>query len=286
MTILDGKKIAKDLRSEIKSEIEMLSIKPKLVAIIVGKDPASVSYVTAKHKACMEVGIESEVRELPADISEEDLLDIVENYNKDVSVHGILVQLPLPKHIDPEKVITKIDQLKDVDGFHPISLGKLLRDQDTFLSATPYGIREILVRSGYSPAGKHVVVVGRSNIVGKPMANILLGKGEAGDATVTVVHSKTKDLAKFTKMADILIVAIGKPKFITADMVRDGAVVIDVGVNRVEDSSRPRGFRLVGDTDYENLINKVEAITPVPGGVGPMTITMLLKNTLDAAKKI
>jgi len=286
MQIINGREIAEEIREELKSDIKKLKVKPCIVVILVGDDPASVSYVTGKHKACEEIGIKSLVVKEKADIKEEELLKIVDKYNKDSSVHGILVQLPLPKHIDQEKVIERISPEKDVDGFHPINLGKMVRGLTCFLPATPAGIKELLIRSGNLPEGKNVVIVGRSNLVGKPIANILMGKGKGENATVTVVHSGTKDLQKFTKEADILIVAIGKPQFITKDMVKKGAVVIDVGVNRVEDKTKKNGFRLIGDVDYEGVLGFVKAITPVPGGVGPMTITMLLKNTVEATKYI
>jgi len=285
MKLIDGKKISAEIREELKQEVKKMDKQPGLIAILVGDNPASMSYVKAKHKACEEVGIYSEVLRLPEDIKEKDLLQLVSEYNKKRDIHGILVQLPLPKHISEEKVIKEISESKDVDGFHAVSLGKMVRGQDTFLPATPAGIQELLMRSDNSPQGKNVVVVGRSNIVGKPIANILLQKGKNADATVTVVHSRTKDMASFTREADILIVAIGQPEFIKGNMVKEGAVVIDVGINRVEDSTKERGYKLVGDVDFEDVKSKVKAITPVPGGVGPMTITMLLKNTVKAAQK-
>ncbi len=284
MQLIDGKKISLEIKEELKREISALSVKPFLVAILVGENPASISYVRGKGKACDEIGMRSEVVNLPVDISEEDLLSVIEKYNNSSEVSGIIVQLPLPKHISEQRVIEKISVDKDVDGFHAVNLGKMIRCEDAFLPATPAGIQQLLIRSGNPPQSKHVVVVGRSNIVGKPIANILLQKGETADATVTVVHSKTQNVSHYTKQADILIVAIGKPKFITADMVKEGTCIIDVGVNRIEDSSKKSGFRLVGDVDFENVKDKVKAITPVPGGVGPMTITMLLVNTLKAYK--
>jgi len=283
MKLIDGKQIAKDLRLELKKEVELMDKKPGLVAIIVGENPASLSYVKSKHKACEEIGMYSEVCRLPETILEKDLFAKIDEYNKNPDFHGIIVQLPLPGHINSDRVIEYISPEKDVDGFHPINLGKMMRGEDCFLSATPAGIQELLIRSGNSPEGKHVVVIGRSNIVGKPIANILLQKGEYANATVTLVHSRTKNMNELIRLADILIVAIGKPEFVKENMIKKGVVIIDVGINRVEDSSRERGYRLVGDVDFESVKDKVKAITPVPGGVGPMTIAMLLKNTLKAA---
>jgi len=241
--------------------------------------------VTAKQKAADETGIYSEEHRRPADFSEEDLLKLVDQLNHDPKVHGILVQLPLPKHIDENKVLNAIDPDKDVDGFHPVNVGKLMIGEPGFLPCTPHGVQKLLVRNGFDPSGKHVVVVGRSNIVGKPVANILLQKKAEANATVTICHTGTKDIAFFTRQADILIVAAGHPNAVTADMVKDGVVVIDVGVNRVEDATREKGFRLVGDVDFDGIKPKAAAITPVPGGVGPMTITMLLFNTIESAKR-
>ena len=285
--IIDGKKIATDIRSELKAEVEKLKAKgvtPGLGVILVGADPASISYVTAKEKACVDIGIYSDDNRLPAETSEKDLLALVNKMNKDPKINGILVQLPLPKHIDEQKVLLAIDPAKDVDGFHPVSVGKMVVGQKTFLPCTPHGVVQLLIRSGVKLDGAEVVIVGRSNIVGKPLANMLIQKSPTGNATVTVCHTRTKDIAAYTKRADIVIAAAGKPNTITADMIKDGAVVIDVGINRVEDSTKKNGFRLVGDVDFEGVSKKAGLITPVPGGVGPMTITMLLYNTVESAK--
>jgi len=285
--IINGTEITKQIKEELKQEIAYLKEKhgvtPGLATILVGENPASKVYVGQKEKICNTLGMYSERHDLPEDATEEDVLALVEKLNKDSKIHGILVQLPLPKHINPTKVLYAIDATKDVDGFHPINVGKLVIGEPTFVPCTPNGIHELLKRSGVDVEGKEVVVVGRSNIVGKPIANILLQKAKGADATVTICHTGTKDLASHTKRADILIVAIGKPKAITADMVKEGAVVIDVGVNPI--GKTPEGKRiLVGDVDFEAIKEKASAITPVPGGVGPMTITMLMKNTVEAAK--
>ena len=285
--IISGKELSKEIRAELKDEVEQLKekgITPGLAVILVGEDPASQVYVRNKGKACEKLGIHEVTETLPADTSEEDLLALVEKFNKDPTFHGILVQLPLPKHIDDSKVLYAIDPKKDVDGFHPVNVGKLMIGDPYFLPCTPHGIQEMLLRSGNDPARKHVVVVGRSNIVGKPIANILLQKKDGANATVTICHTGTDDIAKFTREADIVIAATGWPNTVTADMVKDGVVVIDVGVNRVDDPSKERGYRLVGDVDFEGIKEKAAAISPVPGGVGPMTITMLMKNTVRAAK--
>jgi methylenetetrahydrofolate dehydrogenase (NADP+) / methenyltetrahydrofolate cyclohydrolase len=244
-------------------------------------------YVRSKGKATEEAGMHSETIRQPATISEAELLGIVDRLNADPKIHGILVQLPLPKHIDSEKVLFRIDPAKDVDGFHPVNVGRLVTgDRKAFRPATPYGVQQMLVRNGIETKGAHAVIVGRSNIVGKPMANLLIQQGSGGDATVTVCHSKTRDLPAVTRSADVLIAAIGKAEFVTADMVGDGAVVIDVGINRVDDASQPKGYRLVGDVAYGPVAEKASWITPVPGGVGPMTIAMLLSNTLQAWRQI
>ena len=286
--IIDGKQIAAEIRVEMKQEVAELKEKhgvtPGLAVVLVGEDPASVVYVRNKKRGCEEVGINSFEYKLEETASEEDVLAIVEKLNKDEQVHGILVQLPLPKQISDTKILNAIIPEKDVDGFHPMNVGKMLIGEPAFLPCTPHGIQELLIRSGNDPSGKHVVVVGRSNIVGKPGMAILMQKKDGANATVTVCHSRTKNLAEMTKQADILIAAIGRAKMITADMVSDGVVVIDVGVNRVDDPSAKRGYRLVGDVDFEAVKEKASAITPVPGGVGPMTITMLLKNTIQSAK--
>ena len=287
--ILDGTAIAQAIRAEVAEEVARLSRngrKPGLAAVLVGEDPASAVYVRSKGKACEEAGMHSVTLRLPASTSEEELLETVDRLNADAQIHGILVQLPLPKHINSEKVLRRIDPAKDVDGFHPVNVGKLVvGDATAFRPATPYGVQQMLIRSGIETRGAHAVIVGRSNIVGRPMANLLIQQGPGGDATVTVCHSKTRDLPAITRTADIVIAAIGKAEFVTADMVRPGAVVVDVGINRVEDSSRPRGYRLVGDVAYEPVSRIAAAITPVPGGVGPMTIAMLLQNTLQAMKQ-
>jgi methylenetetrahydrofolate dehydrogenase (NADP+)/methenyltetrahydrofolate cyclohydrolase len=286
-TIINGDEIAKTIRKEIKVEVDMLKAKgidPGLAVIIVGEDPASQVYVRKKGEACNEMGICSETAMLPANTTEEELLELVDKYNKDPKFDGVLVQVPLPKHISEERVLLRIDPSKDVDGFHPMNVGKMLVGADCYLPCTPHGCQELLMRSGNDPAGKHVVVLGRSNIVGKPVACMLIQKAKGADATVTVCHSRTKNIAEITRQADILIAAIGQPKFVKADMVKDGVVVIDVGVNRIADATKKSGTRLVGDVDFDEVSKKAKAITPVPGGVGPMTITMLMKNTVQAAK--
>jgi len=287
--IIDGKKISADIREELRDEVSKLKsergITPGLAVILVGEDPASQSYVTAKERACQETGIFSDDNRLPASTTQEELLKLIAEKNADPRIHGILVQLPLPKHIDTEAVIAAISPEKDVDGFSPVSLGKLMLGQPTFLSCTPHGIIQLLMRSGVQTDGKHAVVVGRSNIVGKPVANLLFQKGLGADATVTICHTHTKDLASYTKQADILIAAAGRPHTISADMVKPGAVVIDVGVNRVPDATAAKGFRLKGDVDFDTVKEVASMITPVPGGVGPMTITMLLFNTVQSASR-
>jgi len=285
--IIDGKLVASKIRESIKKEVEELKEKgivPGLVTILVGENPASVSYVTAKQKTAHELGFYSVQENLPENISEEKLLELIEKYNRDPKIHGILVQLPLPKHIDERKVINAIDPRKDVDGFHPVNVGKLVIGEPCFIPCTPYGILMLLAETGVEVSGADVVVVGRSNIVGKPIAILLMQKRKpVGNATVTVCHTGTKNMAEHTRRADILIVAAGVPKFITADMVKEGAVVIDVGVNRI--GTTPEGkAKLCGDVDFEAVKEKASYITPVPGGVGPMTITMLMKNTLESAK--
>jgi methylenetetrahydrofolate dehydrogenase (NADP+)/methenyltetrahydrofolate cyclohydrolase len=285
--IIDGTEIAARIREEMGVEIarlkEQSGITPGLAVVLVGENPASQVYVRMKNKACGKIGIYSEQHNLSADVSEDELLALVERLNRDEKVHGILVQLPLPGHIDATKVLNSILPDKDVDGFHPVNLGKLLIGEPGFLPCTPFGIQKLLVYTGVEIEGAHVVVVGRSNIVGKPIANMLLQKGEAGNATVTVCHSRSRDLASITRQADILIAAVGRPEMITAPMVKEGAVVIDVGVNRVEDPGSKSGYRLVGDVKFDEVAAKCAAITPVPGGVGPMTITMLLYNTVESA---
>ncbi len=286
--LLDGRKIADDIRREIKSETARLKerqgITPALAFILVGENPASQSYVKMKSKGCDEVGIRSITERLTADVPESDLLRLIDTFNRDETIHGILVQLPLPDHIDEGKVIASIDYRKDVDGFHPINVGKLVAGQDGFKPCTPLGVQELLIRSGNDPGGKHVVIVGRSNIVGKPLANILMQKQKGANAIVTIVHTGTKSISAFTREADILVAAIGRPEFVKGDMVKRGAVVIDVGINRVEDPSAKNGYRIVGDVHFASVSQVASAITPVPGGVGPMTIAMVLRNTLIAAQ--
>jgi len=284
--IIDGKAIAEEIRGDLKVQIADLArrkIVPGLAVVLVGENPASQVYVRRKKKTCAELGIASFSYELPASCTEKRLLGLIGRLNNDDRVHGILVQLPLPKQIDEQKVLLAIDPEKDVDGFHPRNVGRMLAGNPGFLPCTPAGCRELLVRSGHGPEGKHVVIVGRSNIVGKPLAAILMQKAPGADATVTVCHSRTKDLAKITRTADILVAAIGVPLFVKADMVKKGVVVIDVGVNRIEDKTAKSGTRLIGDVDFDKVSKKAAAITPVPGGVGPMTITMLMKNTIQSA---
>lgn len=286
--IIDGKQIAADIRAELTAEVAKLKeqgIVPGLGVILVGADPASQSYVSAKEKACETIGIYSDDNRLPAETTQEDLLTLVEKMNNDPKINGILVQLPLPKHIDEAAVLMAIDPDKDVDGFHPMNVGKMMVGEEAFLPCTPHGVVQMLARSGVETSGAHVVVIGRSNIVGKPVANMLLQKKDHANATVTLCHTRTKDVGHFTRQADIIIAASGWPNTVTADMVKEGAVVIDVGVNRVEDTSRERGYRLVGDVDFDAVKEKASMITPVPGGVGPMTITMLLFNTVASAKR-
>ena len=285
--IISGNEIAKQIREELKAEIEGLqkkhNIQPGLVTVLVGENPASVSYVTAKQKTSKELGFYSLQDTQRENISESDLLKLIDNYNKDNKIHGILVQLPLPKHINENKVLYAIDPDKDVDGFHPVNVGRLMIGEARFYPCTPYGIQQLLIRSGTKIEGAEVVVVGRSNIVGKPIAMMLVQKKEGANATVTICHTKTKDMKTHTLRGDILIVAAGAPKSVTADMVKPGAVVIDVGVNRV--GMTPEGKSILqGDVDFEAVKDKASAITPVPGGVGPMTITMLMLNTVRAAK--
>lgn len=286
--ILDGKAVAREIREELRGEVERLTqqgVTPGLGVLLVGDDPASRSYVTAKEKACADIGIYSEEVRLPASASHQDIIEVVEGFNREARIHGILVQLPLPDADMEQEVIATVLPEKDVDGFHPISVGKMMLGLPTFLPCTPHGILHLLNRSGIAVRGKHVVIVGRSNIVGRPLANLLSLKNELGNATVTLCHTGTPDIAVFTRQADIVIAAAGRPHTVTAEMVSEGAVVVDVGVNRVDDASAPRGYRLVGDVDFEDLREKVSAITPVPGGVGPMTIAMLLYNTVASAKR-
>jgi methylenetetrahydrofolate dehydrogenase (NADP+)/methenyltetrahydrofolate cyclohydrolase len=286
--IIDGKQVAADMREELKKEVAKLKeqgVVPGLGVILVGEDPASKSYVTAKERTCEEIGIYSDDNRLPAETSQKELMARVRKMNKDPKIHGILVQLPLPKHLNETEVLLAIDPAKDVDGFHPMNVGKMVVGEEAFLPCTPHGVIQLLIRSGVKIEGADVVIVGRSNIVGKPLANMLIQKKPNRNATVTVCHTRTKDIARHTKRADILIAAAGQPNTITADMVKEGVVVIDVGVNRIDDPTKKQGFRLVGDVDFEAVKEKASLITPVPGGVGPMTITMLMYNTVEAAKR-
>ncbi len=288
--IIDGKKLAADTRAEIAAGVAALKaekgITPGLAVILVGDNPASVSYVTAKEKACIEAGMYSREIRLPADTPEQTVIDTVKALNDDPAIHGILVQLPLPKGISEKKVIDAIAAEKDVDGFTPVNVGKMLIGEDCFLPCTPHGIVKLIEVTGMDIQGKHAVVIGRSNIVGKPVAVLLSRKGKSANATVTLCHTGTPDVSVYTKTADIVVVAAGRPNTLTGDMLKPGAVVIDVGVNRVPDATKPKGYRLCGDADYESCAQVASAITPVPGGVGPMTITMLLWNTLESAKRV
>lgn len=285
--IIDGKKIAEQIKLEVKKQSGELRatsrITPGLAFILVGENPASQAYVRMKGKACEEMGFYSMTEKLPVETSEADLLKLIDRFNADLKIHGILVQLPLPNHISEERVLNAIDYRKDVDGFHPVNIGRLVSGQDCLKPCTPLGVQELLIRSGNDPSGKHVVVVGRSNIVGKPVMNILLQKQKGANAVVTIAHTGAKDLSVYTKQADILIAAIGKAEYVTGDMIKPGAVVIDVGINEVKDPSAQKGYRLVGDVHFESVVKVASAITPVPGGVGPMTIAMLMRNTLRAA---
>lgn len=286
--ILSGKELAEKMRQEMKSEIDELkthhNLVPGLAVVLIGDNPASLSYVKGKEKACAQVGILSREYKFDADYKEEQLLKLIRELNNDPSIHGILVQLPLPDHINEEKILYAIDPTKDVDGFHPVNIGKMMIGAPSFLPCTPHGIQQLLLRNNIEISGKHVVIVGRSNIVGKPLAMILVQKNPGANATVTMCHTRTKNMAELTKLADILVVAAGRPHTVNADMVKQGAVVIDVGVNRVEDKSKKRGYRLIGDVEFDEVSVKASAISPVPGGVGPMTITMLLHNTIQSAK--
>ncbi len=286
--ILDGKALAEEIRGEVATGVaemrEKHGVTPGLAAVLVGDDPASAIYVRNKRRACDEVGMFSDSIMLPADSTNEQVLACVQGLNDDPRFHGILVQLPLPPQIDERMIIESLDPAKDVDGLHPFNVGKLVQGRADFVPGTPAGIQQMLLRNGHDPEGANVVVCGRSDIVGKPMALLLMQRADGANATVTVCHTRTKNLAEITRQADILVAAIGRPNAITADMVKEGAVVIDVGINRVDDASRKRGYRLVGDVDFEAVSEKAAAITPVPGGVGPMTIAMLLVNTLTATR--
>ena len=289
-TVLDGKAVAATIREEVRVATAILKrehgVVPGLAFILVGENPASQVYVRSKGKACEEAGFHSVTHRLPVETSEEDLLMLIAQCNADPALHGILVQLPLPPQMREQRVIEAIDYRKDVDGFHPTNVGRLVIGLEGLRPCTPAGIQELLVRTGHDPGGKHVVVVGRSNIVGKPILNILLQKAAGANAVVTVAHTGAKDIAPFTRSAEIVIAAIGKPEALTGDMLSPGVVVVDVGINRVEDRTSPRGYRIVGDVHYDSAARVASAITPVPGGVGPMTIAMLMKNTLQAARAV
>ena len=288
-TVIDGKKLAAETRAEIAAGVAALKaergVTPGLAVILVGENPASVSYVTAKEKAAREAGMYSREIRLPEGASEAEVLALVRALDDDPAIHGILVQLPVPKGISEKKVIDAIAPEKDVDGFTPVNVGKMLIGDDCYLPCTPHGILKLIETAGMDVSGKHAVVIGRSNIVGKPVAALLARKGAHANATVTLCHTGTKDLSAFTRIADVVVVAAGRPNTLTGDMLKPGAVVIDVGVNRVPDATKPKGYRLCGDADYESCARVASAITPVPGGVGPMTITMLLWNTLEAARR-
>jgi methylenetetrahydrofolate dehydrogenase (NADP+)/methenyltetrahydrofolate cyclohydrolase len=286
MQILDGKKTSEDIKTEIAAEVLKMKADgqkvPHLAAVLVGTNGASLTYVGSKVKSCQQIGFKSTLVELPETIAESELLAKIKELNDDDDLDGFIVQLPLPKHIDEHKILMAIDPDKDVDGFHPANFGKMALEMDTFLPATPYGIMELLERYKVETAGKHTVVIGRSHIVGRPMSILMSRKGYPGDSTVTLTHSRTKNIEEYTKNADIIITALGVPNYLKADMVKDGVVVIDVGITRVEDASHPKGYRIIGDVDFDEVSKKSSFITPVPGGVGPMTIAMLLKNTLLA----
>lgn len=288
MILLDGKKIAQDIRTELKVEIDKLKANgknvPGLAAILVGNNPASEIYVKSKTRDCNEIGMRTVTEKRESDISENELIELIEFYNNNKDYHGILVQLPLPKHINEDKIIEAISPKKDVDGFHPVNVGNLVIGKEAFRSCTPAGIQELLIRCNIETKGKHVVVLGRSNIVGKPIANIMLQKKEFANSIVTICHSAAPDISYYTKQADILIAAIGVPQFVKSDMVKDGVVVVDVGINRIEDKAVAKGYRVVGDVDFDEVSKKASYITPVPGGVGLMTRAMLLQNTFKAYK--
>ena len=285
--IIDGKKISQQIRQELIEEIHSLKtagIIPGLATILIGEDPGSVMYVRMKKKACEELGIYNQSIERNSSIQEKELLELIDGLRQDSKINGILVQLPLPRHINEKNIINAIPPDKDVDGFTPVNFGRMMLGEDSYVSCTPAGIQELLIRSGFPPDGQHVVILGRSHIVGLPLANLLMRKAVGANATVTVCHTGTKNLKDFTRTADILVAAMGRPEFVTGDMVKEGAVVIDVGSNRVEAPDTVKGYRIVGDVNFEDVAGNVRAISPVPGGVGPMTITMLMKNTVKAAK--
>lgn len=289
MKILDGKKISNEIKEEIAAEVTKMKERgekvPHLAAVLVGNDGASLTYVGSKVRSCKKIGIESTLIHLPEETTEEALLQKVHELNDDDDIDGYIVQLPLPKHIDEQKVLMAVDPDKDVDGFHPVNFGKMALDMETFISATPFGIMELLRRYNIDTEGKHAVVIGRSHIVGRPMSILMSQKREAANCTVTLTHSRTKNMKELTLQADIIVSALGVPHFLKADMVKKGAVIIDVGITRVPDETKKRGYYLTGDVDFENVSKKVSFITPVPGGVGPMTIAMLLKNTLLARER-
>lgn len=289
MIILDGKKISNDIKDEIANQVTTMKSNgekvPHLAAVLVGTDGASMTYVGAKVKACERIGFESTLIDLPEETTEEELLKHIDNLNNDNNIDGFIVQLPLPKHIDEQKVTMAINPNKDVDGFHPTNVGRMTLDLPSFLPATPYGILELLERHNVETSGKHVVVIGRSHIVGRPMSILMSQKRNAGNATVTVVHSRTKNIEEFTKKADIIVAALGIPEFLTGKMVKDNVVIVDVGITRLPDNTKKRGYRLAGDVHFDSVSPKASYITPVPGGVGPMTIAMLLKNTLLARER-
>jgi len=288
--IIDGKKISQEIRNEVALDVQILhkqGIHPHLTVILVGDNPASQVYVRMKGKACEKAGIISETLTFPSNVTMNTLLKVINELNTNPVIHGILVQLPLPSHIDESIILESVLPAKDVDGFHPVNMGKLAAGLNTgFFPATPAGILELLIRTKNNPDGKHVVIIGRSNIVGKPLGLLLLRKQKGGNATVTFCHSQTQDIGNITRTADILIAAVGRPEMIKRNMVKNGAVVIDVGINRVDDPDHPKGYRLVGDVDFKGVSDRVKAITPVPGGVGPMTIALLLKNTVTACKRL
>ncbi|WP_433833549.1 bifunctional 5,10-methylenetetrahydrofolate dehydrogenase/5,10-methenyltetrahydrofolate cyclohydrolase [Flavobacterium anhuiense] len=288
MQLLDGKKTSNDIKNEIALEVQSIKAAggkvPHLAAVLVGNNGASLTYVGSKVKSCQEIGFDSTLVALPETITEDELLAKIKELNEDDNLDGYIVQLPLPKHIDEQKILLAIDPDKDVDGFHPTNFGRMALEMESFIPATPFGIMELLERYKVETAGKHTVVIGRSHIVGRPMSILMSRKGNPGDSTVTLTHSRTKDLAEFTKNADIIITALGVPEFLKADMVKEGVTVIDVGITRVEDASNAKGYVIKGDVDFDGVSKKASFITPVPGGVGPMTIAMLLKNTLLARK--
>jgi methylenetetrahydrofolate dehydrogenase (NADP+)/methenyltetrahydrofolate cyclohydrolase len=288
MVLIDGKATANQIKNEIAEEVKAITSKgeraPHLAAVLVGNDGASLTYVGSKVRSCEKVGFDSSLIRLPEETTEQELLAKIEELNQDETLDGYIVQLPLPKHIDEEKVLLAIDPKKDVDGFHPSNFGRMALELETFIPATPFGIMQLIERYDIDTQGKHVVVIGRSHIVGRPISILMSQKGTYGNATVTVAHSRTKDLKALTQQADIIVSALGVPGFVTADMVKEGVVIIDVGITRVEDASKEKGYYITGDVDFDSVAQKASFITPVPGGVGPMTIAMLLKNTLLARK--